>query len=394
MKTAYFECAAGISGDMCLGALVDAGASLSEIKKMLKQIPVSGYAISSRKVTRAGISSTKVDVIIGEKRNRAQSEVRRWKDIQTIIKKSVLPQRIKQKGLTVFKTLFLVEGKIHGEPFDSMHLHELGATDCIVDIFGTLIGLDILGIEKVVASPVNLGQGTVRTAHGILPVPAPATIELLTGYPVYSSEIPFELTTPTGAVILKSLASPSFSFPRIVVEAIGYGAGNKEIPDMPNILRLTIGREYPASYNPSDNSVIVMETNIDDMNPQFYEGVMKKLFAAGALDVFLENIIMKKGRPAVKLTAIIGESDADKMADIVFKETTTIGIRLYRAERKVLEREVIRIKTRYGIVRFKVSRLKGKIVTSAPEYEDVRAISEQTNIPVKDIVDRISGCKR
>ncbi|HTZ18554.1 MAG TPA: nickel pincer cofactor biosynthesis protein LarC [Dissulfurispiraceae bacterium] len=392
MKTAYFECAAGISGDMCLGALVDAGAKFNAIKKLLSQIPIAGYTISARRVMRAGISSTKVDVIVVDKRGHAHSETRKWKDIRAIVNKSVLPERIKQKGLAIFRNLFEAEGKVHGEPFDSVHLHELGATDCIVDIFGTLIGMDVLGIEKVVVSPINLGSGTVHTAHGILPVPTPATIELLKGFPVYSSEIQFELTTPTGAVILKTLASSSTSFPCMSVETIGYGAGNREITRMPNVLRLSVGRPYPAD-GATDNSVMVMETNIDDMNPQYYEGAMKKLFAAGALDVFLENIIMKKGRPAVKLTAIVGDNEADKIADILFRETTTIGIRFYRAERKVLDREIKKIKTKYGLIRFKISRLRGKIMTCTPEYEDVRSISEKTNIPAREIVRELAGCK-
>ncbi len=378
---------------MCLGALVDAGAKFSEMKKLLKQIPVTGYTISSQKVTRAGFSATKVDVIISKRPGHARPEVRRWKDIQSIIRKSGLPEKIRGKGLSAFRNLFEAEAKVHGGTYDSVHLHELGAVDCIVDIFGTVIGLDLLGIQNVVASPVNLGSGTVRTEHGILPVPAPATIELLTGFPVYSSEIPFELTTPTGAVILKSLSSPGLSFPGITVESVGYGAGNKNIPDMPNVLRLTVGREYTSGGYASDSRVMVMETNIDDMNPQYFEGVMQKLFAAGALDVFLENIIMKKGRPAVKLTAIISENDTDKMADIVFKGTTTIGIRFYRAERKVLEREVKKIATRYGPVRFKLSRLKGRVVTTTLEYEDIRAISEKTDIPVKVIANELTGHK-
>jgi uncharacterized protein (TIGR00299 family) protein len=389
---------------MCLGALVDAGASLSAIKCSLKKIPIAGYALSSRKVMRAGISATKVDIQIKNPAASAHrdtllhtAQARRWKDIQNIIRKSILPERIKDQGLAIFKNLFEAEGKVHGDPFDSVHLHELGAMDCIVDIFGTLISLDFLGVEKVLTSPVNLGQGTVNTAHGSLPVPAPATIELLKGYPVYSSEVPFELTTPTGAVILKTLASSCASLPQITIETIGYGAGNQDITDMPNVLRLMIGEEYTAINKTglpvSENSVIILETNIDDMNPQYFEGVMNSLLAAGALDVFLENIIMKKSRPGIKITAIAREKDTDKMTDILFSDTTTIGIRMYRADRKILEREVRRIKTRYGFVRFKLSRLKGKIVTTTPEYEDMKAISEKTNTPIKNIAEELANCK-
>ena len=390
MKTAYLDCGAGISGDMCLGALIDAGASITKIRSELRKIPLSGYTITSRKVTRADISATKVDVRVKE------SEVRKWQDIQTIIKKSGLPENTKDKGLSIFKSIFEAEGKVHGEPFDKVHLHELGAVDCIVDIFGTLIGLDLLGIDKVISSPVNLGNGIVQTAHGILTVPAPATIELLKGRLVYSSEIPFELTTPTGAVLMRELASSQVSIPLMAVDTIGYGAGGRELDEMPNVLRIMIGDEYESAVAPSqspDDSVFVLETNIDDMNPQYYEGVMSRLFNAGALDVFLENIIMKKGRPAIKLTAIILESDVDRAADILFRETTTIGLRLHRTARRILDREVKKIKTRYGFIRFKISSYKGKIVTSSPEYEDLRAISEKNNIPIRVIAEELSVMK-
>ena len=390
MKTAYFDCAAGISGDMCLGALVDAGASFTKLKSGLRKIPLSGYTISSQKVSRGGISATKVDVSV------KQSEVRKWKDIQTIIKKSGLPENIKVKGLAIFKSIFEAEGEVHGEPFNKVHLHELGAADCIVDIFGTLIGLDLLGIIKVISSPVNLGQGVVKTTHGILPVPAPATIELLKKRLVYASEIPFELTTPTGAVLIRELASSQASIPLMTIEKIGYGAGGRDITEMPNVLRIMIGDEYESADDLSASavdSVVIIETNIDDMNPQYYESVMGRLLDAGALDVFLENIIMKKSRPATKLTAIIRGSDVDKAADILFKETTTIGLRLHRAARRILDREVKRVKTRYGFVRFKISRHKGKIVTAAPEYEDIRAISEKMNVPIRDIAKELSGIK-
>lgn len=376
---------------MCLGALVDAGASFPEMKRSLKKIPVTGYILSSRKVTRAGIAATKVDVVLKVPRTGShKSDARRWKDIKKLIVTSSLDDHIKQKGFEIFKNLFEAEGRVHGEPFDAVHLHELGATDCIVDIFGTLIGLDLLGVKKVYVSPVNLGQGSVHSSHGVLPVPAPATIELLKGYPVYASEIPFELTTPTGAVILKTLATPCASLPQMTVTKTGYGAGNRDIASMPNALRIMIGDEDRRGKHVSEESVVILETNIDDMNPQYYENVVSRLFEAGALDVFLENIIMKKGRPAIKLTAIIREHDANAISELLFRETTTIGVRLYRAQRKVLEREIKDVKTRFGIVRFKISSLMGKVVTATPEYEDLKAIAEKKNIPVKEIAAELS----
>lgn len=389
-KIAYFDCFAGISGDMCLGALVDAGVDLSDIKKELKKLPIQNYRLVSKKVLRGGISATKVDVIIKAKGKRQKAEGKKWKDIEKIIKASSLSDSIKQKGLHIFKKLFEAEAKVHGKPFDKVHLHELGGIDCLVDIFGALIGLDILGIEKIYVSSINLGSGSVKTDHGILPVPAPATAELLKGYPVYSSEIPFELTTPTGAAIISGMNADPCSLSKITIEKIGYGAGNKDIADMSNTLRILIGKE--ANAGGSEEFVTVIETNIDDMNPQFYEYVMERLLKAGAHDVFLENIIMKKGRPAVKLTVISEEGDIDKLSSILFQETTTIGIRFYKAHRKTLDREIKKIKTKYGDVRIKVSTSKGNIVNISHEYEDLKAIAKKTNTPLKKVAEIVRLC--
>lgn len=390
-KIAYFDCFAGISGDMCLGALVDAGVKLSDIEKELKRLPIKNYSLKSRKVLRNGISATKVDVIIKAEGKRQKAKGKKWKDIEKIIKTSQLSEKLKQKGLKIFKSLFEAEARVHGEPFNTVHLHELGGIDCIVDIFGTIIGLDALGVEKIYTSPINLGNGSVKTEHGILPVPAPATIELLRGYPVYSSEIPFELTTPTGAVIISALKSKTSPLPETRIERVGYGAGNKNIKTMPNTLRILIGEEIKADRG--EDFVTIIETNIDDMNPQIYGHVMERLFKAGALDVFLENIIMKKGRPAVKLTVISKEVDIEKLSSILFQETTTIGLRFYNAHRKTLDREIKKINTTYGDVRIKLSTLKDKVVNISPEYEDLKAISKKTKIPIKKIVEEIMSLR-
>ncbi|MCL4490463.1 MAG: nickel pincer cofactor biosynthesis protein LarC [Nitrospirae bacterium] len=391
MRIAYFDCFAGISGDMCLGALADAGADIAEIESVLKGLPVKGYRLASKKVTRSGISATKADVILkkSEIRNH-KSEVRKWKDIQKLIKSSSLDNGIKQKGLFIFKALFEAEARVHGEPVEDVHLHELGGTDCLVDIFGTLIGLDMLGVRKIYASAINLGSGTVRTEHGILPVPAPATAELLKGHPVYSSGVPFELTTPTGAALITGSQAVFSAVPRMKTERIGYGAGNKELDGLPNTLRILIGEETGNTLDQGpENGVMIIETNIDDMNPQIYEDVIDKLFDTGALDVFLENIIMKKSRPAVKLTVIAGEPSVEKLSTILFRETTTIGLRFYRAQRKVLDREIRRIKTKLGDVRVKISRLDGAATAIAPEYNDLKALSKKTGLPIKKITEEI-----
>src|SRR4030067_3686290 len=317
---AYFDCSSGISGDMILGALVDAGLPPHKLKKSLSSLPIKGYKLSINSVKRAGFLATKVDVEIQGARGKGQG-ARKWKDIEKIIRTSKLSDDIKQKGLSIFKRLFEAEAKVHGERFDRIHLHELGAIDCIIDIFGTLIGIDILGIKKIYSSPLNLGSGTVKTGHGILPVPAPATAELLKNVPVYSSDINFEVTTPTGAVLISMLADGFGLMPNIQVSKIGTGAGSKAFKKQPNVLRLFIGQDTehrkqitdnsplsPLSLRGDERGVTVIETNIDDMNPQVYEYVMEKLFKSGALDVFLTQVIMKKGRPGIKLTVLCNET--------------------------------------------------------------------------------------
>ncbi|MGO9016682.1 MAG: nickel pincer cofactor biosynthesis protein LarC [Dissulfurispiraceae bacterium] len=384
MKIAYFDCFSGISGDMCLGALVDAGVSIEELGLLLKRLPVRQYHIKATRVSRSGVAATKVDVVLdkGDKVSPLQ-----WKDIKAIINKSKLKEKIRLQGLQVFKGLFEAEAKVHGKGFEAVHLHELGGIDCMVDIFGTLIGLDLLGVQRVFTSPVNTGSGTVKCCHGTLPVPAPATAELLRGYPVYASGIPFELTTPTGAAILKGLSAEALPVPSMRTGHIGYGAGNKDFEGLPNLLRIfvgdTAGTDLPAFRKPSDTEVTVIETNIDDMNPQLYEDVIDKLFEAGALDVFLENIIMKKGRPAIKLTVLTDENKREDIAALIFNETTTIGLRFYGVGRKVLTREIRKIKTGFGEVRIKIARMEGAVINISPEFSDLKALSKKTGQPAK-----------
>ncbi|MDO9289729.1 MAG: LarC family nickel insertion protein, partial [Thermodesulfovibrionales bacterium] len=349
MKTAYFDCSSGISGDMCLGALVDAGVPIKKLEQELRKIPIKGYKLRAKKVKRAGFRATKVDVVLQSEVRSQKPEVRRWKDIETIIKKSRLSDNIKQKGLKIFKRLFEAETRVHGERFDNVHLHELGAVDCIVDIMGTLICLDIIGIEKVYASPVNIGGGSVKTEHGTLPVPAPATVEIFRSQSpsatrrgeksvsfgdslgrevrsqIYSDGTNFELTTPTGAVIIREIASGFGNMPGMSIEKIGIGAGGRDFKGKANVLRIFVGESRGQRAESREQTITVIETNIDDMNPQVYEYVMERLFKAGALDVFLTQVIMKKGRPGIKLSVLCNDSDKEKMMRIMFEETTTIG---------------------------------------------------------------------
>jgi len=436
LKIAYFDCFSGISGDMCLGALVDVGVSLKNLVRELKKIPVKGYEIHAKKVKRSGVASTKVDVILRakSKEQSASGGAKRLKDIEKIIHNSSLPEEIKKKGLNVFEGLFKAEATVHGDTFDSVHLHELGAVDCLIDVFGTVIGLDILKIEKVYSSPVNLGSGSVKTAHGILPVPAPATTEILKGVPVYSTDINYELTTPTGAALVKELSSGFGSIPLMNVETIGFGAGSKNFKDRPNVLRMFIGNtakflpaplwkrgvrgDFKADIdrlfigNPPipplekggkgqgrilkgdlggllDETVTVIEANIDDMNPQVYEYVMERLFKAGALDVFLTQVLMKKGRPGVKLTVLCKEADSEELIKIIMKETTTIGLRFYDVKRRVLQREIKLVDTEFGKVRVKLSRFGDDILKATPEYEDCKRIAKKFNMPLIEVMKNI-----
>jgi hypothetical protein len=380
MTLAYFDCFSGISGDMTLGALVDAGLSLEVLRAELAKLSLSGYTLSSEKVRRSGLSATKVHVVLDDKKQPA----RHLSDIQKIINGSSLSPVIQQKSLAIFHRLAEVEAKVHGTTPDRVHFHEVGAVDALVDIVGTVIGLERLGITEIIGSPVNVGSGTVHTAHGKLPVPAPATVELLRNIPLYSSAITFELTTPTGAALISTLASSFGPLPQMKVRSIAYGAGNKDLPGQPNVLRLMIGELLPM-YD-EDTSTLI-ETNIDDMNPQLYDHLIEKLLAQGAQDVYLTPIIMKKGRPGILLSILTNRLQSDAMLDILFRETTSIGVRIGETGRKKLQREVRQVETAYGTVRVKVSRRGDEIMTVTPEYDDCRRIADVKKVSVKEVME-------
>lgn len=373
---------------MCLGALVDSGLPLKEIQKGLKGLSVRGYRIEATKVKRAGIATTKVDVVVRQSAISAQQPAKRWKDIKKIVKDSSLPDGVKQKGLGVFKRLFEAEGRVHGNEYTRTHLHELGAVDCIVDIFGTLIGLNILGVERVYSSALNLGKGSVVTEHGRLPIPAPATAEILKGVPVYSSDVPFELTTPTGAALMRELAQNYGQIPMMKIQHTGYGAGQKNLPGLPNTLRIFLGEDMLLKDTEPHPRVSIIETNIDDMNPQCYEYVMERLFSSGALDVYLTQVIMKKGRPGVLFTVLCEEDRKKDIIDLLFKETSTIGVRFYEVARTVLKREIRRVKTESGTIRVKVSTRFDGTLKFSPEYEDCKRIAKRHKIPLMEVIER------
>lgn len=394
MKIAYLDCFSGISGDMCLGALIDAGVSVKKLVSELKKLPIKGYEVQAQKVRRASISATKVDIKLKAKgkETRANSKehgAKRVEDIENIIYRSSLSEEIKDKGFKVFRRLFKTEAKVHGERFDRVHLHELSAVDCLVDVFGAIIGFDILKVEKIYSSPLNLGSGFIKTAHGTLPVPAPASVEILKGVPVYSTDTGFELTTPTGAALVKELSSAFGNLPLTDIERTGYGAGNKNFKDRPNVLRLFIGNLREVLEGLPSQMVMVIEANIDDMNPQIYGYVMEKLFEKGALDVFLTHIIMKKGRPGIKLTVLCRETEKEELIKIILRETTTIGLRFYKVNRRVLKREIKVVDTEFGKTKVKFARLGDEILKATPEYEDCRRIARRLNIPLVEVMKRI-----
>ncbi|UCD35538.1 MAG: nickel pincer cofactor biosynthesis protein LarC [Nitrospiraceae bacterium] len=390
---AYFDCFSGISGDMTLGALVDAGASLARMREELCRLPVNGYELSGKRVERAGMSARKVHVRIKSEVGSLKSEGRTWKDIQKIVRGSSLSPAIKDKGLFIFRRLFEAEAEVHGKRFDRVHLHELGAIDCIVDIFGVLICLDILDVTRVHSSALNLGSGIVQAEHGILPAPSPAAVELLRGVPVYSSDIPYELTTPTGAALISSLASGFGPMPMMHIAGTGTGAGDKNFRNHPNVLRIILGTEQGtgAGKDALKGDVLVMETNIDDMNPQAYEYVMERLFDDGALDVYLTPVIMKKGRPGIVLTVLCTEDRRDALSEIVLAETTSIGLRFSRAGRTILTREIRTVDTKYGKIPLKTARLgKGRKKVS-PEYEDCKRIARKLKVPLIEVMKAALG---
>jgi pyridinium-3,5-bisthiocarboxylic acid mononucleotide nickel chelatase len=392
VKIAYFDCFSGISGDMCLGAIVDAGVPLKALQKELKKLPVTGYRLSIKKAERGHLKACKVSVVI--KQGLAVRAGKTWKDVRKIIQVSTLPHDIKQKGLSVFKAIFEAEAKVHGGNFQTVHLHELSAVDCMIDVFGTIIGLDLLGVKRIFSSPVNLGSGFVKTETGILPVPAPATAEILKNVPVYSHHVHTELTTPTGAAIIKELSSGHGDMPLMDIAKVGVGAGDRDFRHWPNVLRIFISTSSsPIPVRDKtripEEKVIVIETNIDDMNPQVFEHVIDMLYKAGSLDIYLTQVIMKKGRPGVKLTALCDEGRKEALMKIILRETSSIGLRYYETRRRVMQREIKTVETKFGKIRVKVSKMGTEIIKAAPEYEDCRKIARQFNIPLIEVMKNI-----
>ena len=387
MRILYFDCPTGISGDMCLASLIDLGVSVEKLKKELKKLNLSGYEIKVTRENRGAVNGVRFKV-----RSSETHPHRTFKDIKNLIERSGLKKDVKELSVRIFTNLAKAEGKIHGISPLKVMFHEVGAIDSIVDIVGASIALNELDIDEVRASAIPTGSGFVDTMHGRLPVPAPATIEVLKGVPIVPSPIEMELTTPTGAVILKTVSKGFGKMPAMTVKNIGYGLGGKDFRETPNALRAVIG-EADAS---KESSVIVIETNIDDMTPQTIGYLLERLIKQGALDAFIAPVQMKKGRPGFLLTVLAGEKEKDKLTEIIFRESTAIGVRHYRAARTCLERKIARVKTPLGLVRVKVSTLGDEIINIQPEYEDCKKIAEKKKLPLREVMDEVKKkyCKK
>lgn len=378
MKIAYLDCFSGISGDMFLACLLDAGLSFDQLSERLHTLSLDGYQLKTERQSRGNIFGTQFTV----KLSHEEHVPRNLSAIREIIKKADLGPTIKLKSIEIFELIAAVEAKIHNLPPEEVHFHEVGAVDSIIDIVGAVIGVDILGVKTIYASHIPVGSGFVQTAHGSIPVPAPATIELLKGIPVFDPGIRHEMVTPTGAALLKVLCSSFGPMPPMVVKEVGYGVGKRNIPERPNLLRVLIGED---KRDPTVETVVVLETNLDDINPEWMGFLMERLLASGALDVVFFPVQMKKSRPGVQVQVIGRPDQREALMEILFKESTTLGVRFGYTQRQVLERAQAEIDSPWG--KIKVKKIIGRDGSAhlQPEYQSCREIALQHNIALKEI---------
>jgi uncharacterized protein (TIGR00299 family) protein len=413
VKVLYFDCFAGAAGDMILGALLDAGLPLDALRSALGSLAVGGWTVSTERVRRAGVTATKFRVHEekGPQEARAgggaheasghhhhhphshdphhehpphsaRHDHRSLEAIGTAIDRSALSSAGKDRAKALFARLGEAEAAVHGIPIDRIHLHEVGAIDSIIDVVGAVFALEWFGAGRIVVSPINVGGGMVQSAHGLLPVPAPATVRLLGDAPVYSSGLQSELLTPTGALLLSDYASAYGPLPAMRVETVGYGAGDRDLAGTPNVLRVIVGQ---ADERAAAMRVVVMESEIDDMNPQLFGPLMDHLYAAGALEVCYTPVQMKKGRPGTLVTIVARPDERAALADIVFRETTTIGMRYQEMDRECLDREIVPVPTPLGPVRFKVARRGEAILNAQPEFDDLARLADEHAMPIKEV---------
>jgi uncharacterized protein (TIGR00299 family) protein len=418
MRIAYLDCFSGIGGDMFMGALIDAGVEARLLEDAVAALNI-GARLKISKVTRSGITATKVDVLASDGQGQEEKDspreavehshhehshdghshshehghshphehTRGLKEIREIIGVAVISESAKATAIAIFEALGTAEAKIHNMEVDKVHFHEVGAIDALVDIVCAAVGAAALGVDEIVCSPLNVGGGTVKCAHGTLPVPAPATVELLNGASVYSSGIQAELVTPTGAAIVKTLVKRFATFPEMKIEKSGYGAGTRDFPGHANVLRLTIGEaQTQIAGKTLQETISVLEANLDDMNPQVFGYVVDRLLEEGALDVFGLPVQMKKNRPGMLLTVLCQREDVSKLTDLIFKETTTLGVREREEKRRILARKWIMVGTRWGNIRLKVASMNGTVTNYAPEYEDCRKIAAANHVPLKSVM--------
>jgi uncharacterized protein (TIGR00299 family) protein len=412
MKILYYDCFSGISGDMNLAALVDLGVEQSYLIEELKKLEISGYSISFTPDQRKGITGTRADVDLTDEPGRARQAFkfdglsslsqkqshslhdhqhgRNFAAIRKLIEESSLNDNVKKISIAIFQKVAEAEAHVHGKPVDNVHFHEVGAIDSIVDIVGAAICIDYLKPDKIISSPVQLGGGMVQCAHGMFPVPAPATAEILKGKPVKLGAVPVETTTPTGAAILAALVTEFTDKPDFTISKIAYGIGHRD-NEVPNVLRVCLAETQEKSASDYLHSMAtLLECNIDDMNPELYEYVMDKLFEAGAEDVYFQSIIMKKSRPAIKISILCQHSVVPSVENILLTETSTLGLRKYEVQKTMLKRSWKIVETRWGSVNIKFGLINDKIIKTKPEYEDCLRIARQNNIPIADVYKEIT----
>jgi len=393
VRVAYLDCASGASGDMFLGALVDLGLSLDDLRRELSKVPVRGYRLEAQRVHRSGLHATKVDVVIEHEQAHlihhtqphGGHEHRGIVEIVRLLEGSGLEPKVKDKAVALFRRLADVEAAVHGVSPESVHFHEVGAVDAIVDVVGTVIGLHWLRADRFVASPLNVGSGTVTMSHGTFPVPPPATASLVKGVPVFGAG-DGELLTPTGALLVTGFASSYGPLPRFRPEAVGHGAGSRDVAGRPNVLRVIVGEAFGEDAGTSAGEmVLVLETEVDDTPSQFLGPLLDHLLSAGALDAFYTPIHMKKGRPGILITVLSPAASADALEDVLFRETTTLGVRRQEWRRTVLERQIVAVKTRFGDVRVKVGRRHGRVCNVQPEFDDCARAAREHGVPAKEV---------
>jgi len=381
MKTLYFDCFSGAAGDMIVGALIDAGADFGKIRDGLMSLGVEGYDVAIEKVKKKGVMATKFHVNIAEDGHPH----RHLKHIVAIIEKGDFPQSVRDASLETFRRIAEAEATVHGSTVEKVHFHEVGAVDSIVDIVGTHLALDQIKPERIESSPLHVGSGTVKCAHGVMPVPAPATALLLKGLPTYGGTIEGELVTPTGAALIAQLAQKFGPQPAMAIDTVGAGSGTRDLPDRPNVLRVMLGQAIGVAS--ATETVTIIEANIDDMNPELLPPLVKGLLDAGARDAFLTPILGKKGRPAYLVTAMADDAAAEKVADALFRGSTTLGLRLRREERICLAREFKTVQTPWGPVRVKVGLRDGAMANVAPEFDECVRVAEAAKAAVREVYD-------